>query len=344
MTVQWGEEKVVVDDSTGERKAVDMEEMMRRSTKVVDDIKVIAKKFACQLERGEEKGRLHWQVVLNLKIKKRKGEFVKLLRGSSLQGAHVSAGSNASGASFNYAMKADTRVLGPWTEEGSVEVKMPRDLEGWVDNKFPWQTVVRQDCTDGKLNRRDVNVICDIRGNGGKSTLMKYMDWKKESVFIPAMKETDRFIGFCMSMRESDSYMIDMPRAMDKQHLEGFWAGIEMLKSGMLYDWRNKGRQRMMSTPKIWILTNKFPDTRCLSADRWKIWMIDSEFKLVVYTHKRAENMMRYREITEHKVVEMDVSIDDDDYEKVFDDIPALPIETEKTIVSARLRRGLRQE
>ena len=86
---------------------------------VVKMLQEWAKKYVFQKEKGST-GYLHWQIRLHLVKKRRKAELLKLGFGKggdlSITSASVHANNN-----FNYVMKKDTRVEGPWTEKDYVE-------------------------------------------------------------------------------------------------------------------------------------------------------------------------------------------------------------------------------
>lgn len=78
------------------------------------------KKWAYQLEQNGDDGKLHWQCRVSLIKKKRKSEFLAVL---PFPHSSVSPSSSSvhEGQNFNYTMKADTRVEGPWTDKDDLE-------------------------------------------------------------------------------------------------------------------------------------------------------------------------------------------------------------------------------
>ena len=92
------------------------------------------------------------------------------------------------------------------------------------------------------------------------------------------------------------AYVIDMPRDMPLKLMAGFWKGVESIKNGYVFDKRHSFRDRQMPSPTIWVFTNTFPDLRKMSEDRWQIWMIDWNKKLVKYTKQRCTNITQWAE------------------------------------------------
>lgn len=80
-------------------------------------LKQIANKFVFQLEKGEVSGYEHYQVRLRL-IKKKRPNEAYIQFADLIKGAHWSPTCKSvhQAKTFNYVMKADTRLEGPWTE------------------------------------------------------------------------------------------------------------------------------------------------------------------------------------------------------------------------------------
>lgn len=84
-----------------------------------------------------------------------------------------------------------------------------------------------------------------------------------------------------MDTKKMRIYIIDLPRAMKKEHLFQFFSGIETLKDGYAYDDRYKFKEEYFDSPNIWVFMNIIPEESYLSTDRWKIWRIDTNKNLV---------------------------------------------------------------
>ena len=69
-------------------------------------------------------------------------------------------------------------------------------------------------------------------------------------------------------------YIIDMPRAMKKDHLWELYAGIECIKNGYSYDKRYSFKSEYFDRPQIIVFTNTFPEVSAMSADRWKVYRL----------------------------------------------------------------------
>lgn len=237
------------------------------------------KAYTFQLERGDENGYLHYQGRLSLIKKKRTTECAGLFADT---GIHVSPTSkNAREGEAFYCMKAETRVEGPWTEK---DFKPPkRKLKCIVkmeeEGLMPWQKSILEK-VEG-YDSRHIHVLVDTKGNNGKTWLMKWVQWNDLGQIIPPMYSAEDLIGFSMSFPDKPLYVVDMPRAMKKAKLSGFYSGIETIKNGILYDKRYHGKFHLMDEPQIIVCTNKFPPVRYLSKDRWKFYDISKTKQLI---------------------------------------------------------------
>ncbi len=233
------------------------------------------KKWAFQKERGEETGYLHWQVRLHLMKKKTpKAALEEVpIKGKwsiTSKGVHQKT-------SFNYVMKADTRVDGPWTNKDYVvPQKKTRQLREYLlKERHPWQ--VSMEAIIQQWDDRKINYIQDVRGCNGKSMFVEYMNFKELAKRLPPKKCAQDLLRAAYDMPDSRCYMVDMPRAMKKDNLSEFYAGMETLKDGWVYDDRYAWKSRYMDRPNIVVFANTEPVRECWTDDMWAIWSIDAD-------------------------------------------------------------------
>jgi hypothetical protein len=246
-------------------------------------------KFSFQKERSEptEKnpdGYLHWQVRINL-IKRKYSTDVLTQVVPCVGGSWsvTSNGVHSNGNSFNYVMKEDSRVDGPWTDEIVVEkpAVMTRQLKNFLENivekdlMYSWQKQMLEELK--KVDDRWINHICDMQGNSGKSMFCEYLEYLKLGNELPMFNDMQDLSAFAFSFPTRKAYFIDMPRGIDKRKMDGLYSGIETLKNGFIFDKRFKGQKKRFDRPQICTFGNAFPDVRLLIQDRWKIWMMCEE-------------------------------------------------------------------
>ena len=247
-----------------------------------------AKKWVFQAEMGHETNCLHYQGRLSL-IEKKRGLNINnpLKLRFRLTSTNAITGTRAK--QFSYVMKEDTRVDGPWTDKDN------SDLVKYIPRQYrnielrPWQKLLLEKAE--AFNDRHINLIYDATGNKGKSVVAHFSRLHLKGLVIPCVNDQERLVAtccnICMSkkLRSPNPLFIDMPRAMGKDRLYGLYSAVEQIKSGYLFDLRNKYKDWDIDSPNIWVFSNKLPEGGILSADRWKIWYITDDMEeLLPYT------------------------------------------------------------
>jgi hypothetical protein len=233
------------------------------------------KKWSFQQEKAPTTGRLHFQGRLWLKKKARLGAVIKMFPRLS----HLTITSEAARSNDDYVTKSETRVAGPWKSTDKEPTPCPRQLRGITLR--PWQQHVVNDAN--VWDTRTINIIYDPVGNSGKSTLGSHILYAGVGRKIPFSNDFRDIMRMIMCMPTSKLYIMDMPRSLNKDHLYQFYAAIEEIKNGYAYDDRYAFKEKQFDCPNIWIFTNKLPDQRMLSADRWKLWEIVNGQDLVPF-------------------------------------------------------------
>lgn len=286
---------------------------------IMDVLIEVADRWVFQREEGkneenkeskeEKKGYNHFQIRLSLKKKIRQPGFIELLRARGINDFHVSPTSNkgqkANGSLFSYVMKEDTRVDGPWKDDKTEKAEaIPADiLETEKKGLYPWQQAIldnikehKRNLSEHKCEGRIINVLIDITGNNGKSWFKKYLMWYKHAQCVANLSKPEDLLAAACGMENYDAWICDIPRAYDTKVMGGLFAGLESLKNGMVEDKRHTFKRKMFSPPCIWVMMNQAPDLTWLSNDRWCCWMIDNEKRLVQWTAKRQDKMLKWWE------------------------------------------------
>jgi hypothetical protein len=241
--------------------------------RVVAVLKEWCKKWSFQLERSERSEKLHWQCRVSLFKKKRLAEVVKAFP-FKLGNVAPTCKAVHDGKNFNYVMKADTRVEGPWTDADDSEPPvLTRQLRHFLaQEKRPWQ----RDLEEILSREDDRSIVCvvDIDGNGGKSIFAEYMEYSDKAYEIPYMNDIQDIMAVVMSVKVKKAYLIDMPRGLKKDKLAGMYGGLETLKNGVAYDKRYAFKKRRFDRPQICVFTNAEPDYSLMSLDRWCVYKL----------------------------------------------------------------------
>ncbi|AXQ66400.1 MAG: replication protein [Cressdnaviricota sp.] len=179
---------------------------------------------------------------------------------------------SANCVNVDYASKVYTRVAGPWDIEEEIEY-IPKQIRE-ITNLFDWQ----QSVVDALSiwDKRSINMIYCPDGNIGKSTLVGWIRAYKLGRALPPVNDYKDMLRIVCDLPVSKAYIIDMPRALKKDKLWGFYSAIETIKDGYAYDDRYHFKEKIFDCPNIWIFSNIKPDFKLLSKDRWKIYNIQN--------------------------------------------------------------------
>lgn len=236
---------------------------------ICDHLREWCNKWVFQKERSES-GYEHYQGRINMMKPKRVDQAIKIWQ-EVLPSIHISPTSGAC-KTFDYVMKADTRIDGPWNDETPVQRLTPQLAEFIELEMYGWQKDVLELCHQQDF--RHIHVILDEIGNTGKSILAEYLEYKGLAYEIPMMNSMEDIMQCAMGISPQKCYLIDMPKGLKKEKLASFYSGIECLKNGVMYDKRYAFKKRRIARPQIIVFTNVMPDFGLLSWDRWAIHRI----------------------------------------------------------------------
>jgi len=230
----------------------------------------------------------HYQGYCSLVKKRRVSEFHAAVRRAEEhnwvpyyckpQSTNAMEEQRKAGTEGFYAMKADTRVQGPWSDR-DVELFIPFPLRGKLDSLYPWQQTI-WDSADTREARK-INVIIEERGCVGKSTICALIRQHQRGIQLPAMNDPDKLmqIALCIlhdrKIRDPKIMLIDIPRAVKQDSLAGMYAACEQIKDGWCYDWRHHWKEWAFHPPQVWVFTNTKPKYAHLSMDRWNLFAVN---------------------------------------------------------------------
>lgn len=225
---------------------------------------------------------------------------------------HISPAAKANQESDNYLDKVETSIPGFTklrSKEIKVEAKPPKKNVAYYFIEdlrekgllYTWQAQVVDRIEDMLAMPRDfthffkepffsreINILIEAEGNKGKSVFIDYLEqkyWPQILVVPSIMGEGSQLVNFMCSTftttnRKVDDVKIvffDLPRgisdAMGKQKVLGFFANLEQVKNGKLFDWRHQAREvRWTFWPGVMLTCNTLPDgfEKAMSKDRWR--------------------------------------------------------------------------
>ena len=239
-------------------------------------LKEFCKSGTFQLEESELTNYKHYQGRVSLKKKARSAPI------STLPGIHWSPTTKANIDNVNYMTKDFTRIDGPWDIQ-DVDPYIPRQIRE-ISTLYDWQQSIidKLDVWD----TRTINVVLDNKGNIGKSVLVGWVRAHRLGRALPPVNDYKDLMRMVCDLPTARNYMIDMPRAIKKDKLAGFYGAIESIKNGYAFDDRYNFKEKIFDSPNIWVFTNSLPDEKLLSKDRWKIWDVDGGNLLDYYTRE----------------------------------------------------------
>ena len=256
---------------------------------VIEAASKVFNKFVFQKEECPSTKKPHWQFRGSL-IKRAscgvvKGKLIPAFPGNwSLTSSTVHNDARV----FNYVMKEDTRIEGPWSDKDIPPEPKPMTpqlklfLEGGYHQgeqllpvRLPWHDQIIQ--LTSQFDMRSIYLIYDTIGNSQKSIYLEYLEYMDLAFEAPPFRGMEDMMQFCYSFPAQKMYFIDMPRGMKKDKLADFYAGIETLKNGVLYDKRYEGKKKRIARPHIVVYTNTLPVLSLMSTDRWKIYTMQAD-------------------------------------------------------------------
>lgn len=248
-------------------------------------LKANCKKYAFQKERSDN-AYIHWQGRFSLIKKRNKSSLMKLFDSIGVPNYLAPTSSNNYMDEYFYALKEDTRIGSVYMDSYHIakrdkeEIYIPIQYLGIIDKLYPYQRFIVDSLS--KPDYRSINLLYSPVGNEGKSTIASLCELYFKSIDMPILNDYSQIVSLlcniCMdkNLRSPSGVFFDMPRATSKTALQGFFSAIEQIKKGKLFDTRYHYKEYWIDSPTIWVFTNEMPDQSLLSADRWKVWTIES--------------------------------------------------------------------
>lgn len=247
-------------------------------------LKEWCKSFVFQLEKGEKTGYEHWQCRVRLIKKKRLNEVIEQIA-PTIKGHWTATCKSVHKAnSFNYVMKGDTRLEGPWEDKDFINPpKLTRQLKTFLEHELrPWQKFLMDKIIIP--DDRKIMFIYDNIGNSGKSIFAEFLEYKGVACELPPLRAFEDLMQFAAGLQDQKCYLIDMPRALKKDKLSEFYSGIECLKNGILWDKRYSAQKRRQDRPNIVVFANELPAFEFMSKDRWCVMQMTINLSLIDIT------------------------------------------------------------
>lgn len=255
-------------------------------------------KYSFQLEKGGEKGRLHFQINLVLNEPLFGSDLREKLRYRLKKFWCAGCLSYSPLHSQNdhelYCHKEQTRVAGPWSDK---PIYLGRDLVR-TREYYPWQRSVMCIAKRKYVDPRAIYVIIDPCGNIGKSELTKSLAFNCDSCVIPLGLSSAQIKAAITSTHARKNYILDLPRNGGNQ--QDLYSAIEELKRGFVVSsFHGKLKNLFMDRPNVFVFTNKIPSLFLMSFDMWKLLTIDPKTRQLRVLNKWE--ILSWQKIDEEK-------------------------------------------
>lgn len=231
-------------------------------------------------------GRLHYQCYVHLaRGEKRRPAALAAALNAEYFGIDIRPSSTAGIDALKlYAMKADTRVAGPWADHPIVDPKEDPSIKGI--KLWPWQDYVRRKVMEAPDNRT-IHWVCNKGGRVGKSVFTKYMLVHHKAVVLSFGNAAD-LTNLVSKYMHRTIYLFDLPRVKPAVLSGGdMYTALESIKNGIVVNTKFHTSSETMRSPHVWVFANELPDFKCLSDDRWSVWQINKDMQLELFDHSR---------------------------------------------------------
>lgn len=212
------------------------------------------KNYAFQEERGES-GTPHLQGCFQLKSKCRLEGVKKLLPRAHWEHTKLQK------ASEWYCLDITKRDGREWTN-----LVRPKPLK-LITNLYDWQKNLIKKLEE-EPNDRTVIWITDPIGGNGKSQLAKYIIANYKAIIVGGRAE-DMFNGINNYEEDKKEYPEIVLIMLARDSKKVCYEGLEMIKDGLFYNSKFKGKQHIFNSPHIVVFANNSPNYGRLTADRW---------------------------------------------------------------------------
>jgi hypothetical protein len=215
--------------------------------------------YAGQKEKGENAEKEHIQFAVRFE-----NQIAFVSMQAMFEGAHIEPAKNWCRAK-QYCQKKETQV-----EAGIVSVEPPICKDPLAGKAYrPLQQEI-MDIIKEQPDDRSIHWFYDPEGNAGKTTIAKHICLKNKDAIYVNGKAGDMKYACMLQLKSNDlkTVIIDLTR-----QIESFvsYQGMEEIKNGIFFSTKYECGMCLFDNPHVIILANFYPDTRMLSADRWRI-------------------------------------------------------------------------
>jgi hypothetical protein len=166
------------------------------------------------------------------------------------------------------------------------------DLSGIIlkkENFYDWQNTFHDIIFNCNSNRY-IHWICDKQGKKGKTEFLKYMTHNHGAIFTTGGKKND-IMNLAINNRDYFEYekienekkfvIFNFPKDTDPDAIS--YNSMEMFLDGLICNNKFESNSILIKPVKVIVLANCEPNINKLIKDRWNIYDITADFKLINY-------------------------------------------------------------
>ena len=264
-------------------------------------------KYVFQLERGENTHKEHFQGCFTTCIRVRHSTLLKrfeeVLKRSQfrllesdveelMRNLTIDKMNGTWEEAFAYCTKSDSRLAEPVMSH-KLKQYTGSDVEflSEKDNRFPWQQSIMEEFLDEAENNfkdpddRKIVWITDLKGNSGKSKLVKYLAHTYPDVAKISFGSATQLRSGLIAAGRRTLYIVDMTFSTgEDDSLPTMLSVLEDLKNGYLVSvMYGKYQELMIEPPHIVVFSNQTCPKGMLADERWQSYRI-SETKFLYST------------------------------------------------------------
>jgi hypothetical protein len=222
----------------------------------------------------------HIQARVNRSARIRTLSFAKKMSeetGIGLKYVNVSPTQNPT-QNFDYTMKSESRVSGPWSNRDTTCLMVTDPLE--QIELYQWQDWILNSWFDKKgkteynKNGRKILFVLDVVGNTGKSSLCKHcaISRQKDVCILPVSGTALQLSSTIIDAGPFPYYILDLPRCKPQKWrswIQDILHVVEQLQNGLIINsMYGKYKRLVMNNPQIVIFSN-WHINELLSLDRY---------------------------------------------------------------------------
>lgn len=171
-----------------------------------------------------------------------------------------------------------------FSEYNGSDIKLFDDKSNWHSwQKDIYDMIFFPNGSYREPHSRHIYSLVDTKGNSGKSSFFKWLFYNNpQTIGRIGYGSASQLRSSAVNMGNKNLYIVDLARSKSKEdRQEDLLSVLEDLKSGLVTNaMYGSGKTLLIPPPHIIVSSNYILKYELLSADRWRVFEIDSNLKL----------------------------------------------------------------